>query len=175
MPLKLEILQKYKTDSSIFVETGSHAGDGIDIAIRSGYSKIISIEIADIYYNHCKNRFRDNPNVILIKGDSEFLLKNIIEEYDIEKLTFWLDGHYSHGNTGRGKQDTPLLYELDTIKNSKRNDHIILIDDMRCWKETDENYKFGEKDILEKLNKINNYKYAYEDGHIIKDILVAYT
>ena len=45
---------------------------------------------------------------------------------------FWLDGHYSGGETARGKKDTPILEELITIFGAKE-EHIILIDDARLF------------------------------------------
>ena len=46
---------------------------------------------------------------------------------------FWLDGHYSHGVTARGAQDTPILQELTAILADTRFDHCLLLDDARAF------------------------------------------
>ena len=42
-------------------------------------------------------------------------------------------GHYSAGITARGDKDTPVLAELETIARHPVRDHVILIDDARCF------------------------------------------
>lgn len=53
-----------------------------------------------------------------------------------ERITFWLDGYYSCCDTALGKYWSPLIQELEHIKNHSIKNHIILIDDMQYW--TDE-------------------------------------
>jgi hypothetical protein len=55
-----------------------------------------------------------------------------------EPALFWLDGHYSGGNTGKGEKDTPIMAELATIYASDIP-HVVLIDDARCFG-TDKDY-----------------------------------
>ena len=42
---------KYKT--KVFIETGTHMGNGIDRALDIGYDKIFSVEIMEGYFNAC--------------------------------------------------------------------------------------------------------------------------
>lgn len=51
-----EVFRKYPND--FFIETGSFIGDAINSAIITGFKNIISIELADKYYNIAKNRFK---------------------------------------------------------------------------------------------------------------------
>ena len=46
---------------------------------------------------------------------------------------FWLDGHYSAGDTARGEKDTPLYEELEQILRAPDLGHVIVIDDARCF------------------------------------------
>lgn len=171
MPLSNNILSKYLTEN--FVETGSLVGDGIQKAIDSGYKNIYSIELSNSYYNVCKDRFKLNANVNLIYGDSAEVLKEVIKGID-GQITFWLDGHHSGGDTALGNCWSPLIQELDQIKNHEMKNHNILIDDMRCWEVTSNLYDFCKDDILKKLKEINVlYEFIYEDGFIKDDILVA--
>jgi len=156
----------------VFIETGSYMGAGIQEAIDAGFQELYSIELSDMYFNMCIERFKNKSNVHLIKGDSSEVLENLIKNID-ENITFWLDGHYSEDNTALGKIWSPLMQELDIIKNHKLNTHIIIIDDLRCWQKSKE-YDFCVIDIIKKLYEINsNYKLIYEDGFTKDDILVA--
>lgn len=167
-----EVFSKYP--NPVFIETGSHTGDGIQAAIDAGFQKIISIELSNHFYNVCKNRFRDNPKVQLIEGDSFKVLPDIIKNID-SRITFWLDGHYSCGNTAKGEYWAPLMQELDVIHDHHIKIHSIMIDDMRCWQEPNPVHGFYLPDILNKLYQIHDqYEFIYENGTHKNDILVAY-
>ena len=158
----------------VFIETGSHTGEGIQSAIDAGFQTIISIELSDHFYDMCKNRFKENPNIHIIKGDSFKVLPDIINNIN-DRITFWLDGHYSCGNTAKGEYWAPLMQELDVIQNHSIKTHTIMIDDMRCWQEPNETHGFYLPDILNKLNQINDqYELIYENGFEKDDILVSY-
>lgn len=170
MPTRNNLFKKYI--NPVFVETGSYMGSGIQEAHNAGFNKIYSIELSDFYYNLCVQKFMNNPNIHLIKGDSSEVLYDIIKDID-ENITFWLDGHYSGGDTALGKMSSPLMSELEVIKNHKIKTHTIIIDDMRCWKISPE-YDFCSDDIVKKLHEINNnYELIYEYGFVSNDILVA--
>jgi hypothetical protein len=42
---------------------------------------------------------------------------------------FWLDAHYSGGNTAQGFENTPIMSELEYVFKHNIKGHIILIDD----------------------------------------------
>lgn len=173
MPALKDTFTKYK--NRIFVETGSHLGDGIQVALDSNsFESIISIELGDRYYEYCVQRFRNLEKVKLLKGDSYKVLPEILEKID-EPVTFWLDGHNSGGDTAWGDYHTPLLHELDAIKRHHIKTHTILVDDMRCWKNFNPTIGFVQDDIYTRLREINpDYKFQFEDGQGGKDdILVA--
>jgi len=171
MPSKVENFKKYS--NPVFIETGSFMGDGIQQALEAGFQKVISIELAEKYYNICKERFKEDPRVSIYKGDSYKVLPDIISKIE-ERITFWLDGHHSCGDTALGDYWSPLIHELDAIKTHSIKDHTILIDDMRCWKEPNPTHGFQETDIIEKLKEINNnYNLIFIDGGEPEDILVA--
>ena len=54
---------------------------------------------------------------------------------DVENICFWLDGHFSGGDTFQGSDDTPILKELDTIEKhiSSFENISILVDDFRLF------------------------------------------
>lgn len=164
-----------KNINQVFIETGSFMGDGIQQAIDAGFARIISIELSEKYYQISSDRFSNNPNVTIIKGDSYKVLPGVIEDID-EKITFWLDGHHSCGDTALGDFWAPLMQELDVIKNHHRKDHTILIDDIRCWQDPNPVHGFFIDDIYKKLKEINSeYIIEFLDGVEPNDILVAKT
>lgn len=166
------IFHKYL--NPVFVETGSHLGDGIQLALDAGFERVISIELSDKYYTHCQQRFFSEPRVSLVKGDTAFVLYDVIKDID-SRITFWLDGHHSCGDTALGAFWAPLIQELDAIKRHRRNDHTILIDDMRCWKEPNPVHGFYEPELIEKVKSIRpDYVLSREDTPAApQDILVA--
>lgn len=172
MSSNTENFKKYKTD--LFIETGSYVGDGIQQALDAGYKKVISIELSDKYFKESKDRFISEPRVTLVQGDSYKVLPEIMGRVDT-KVTFWLDGHHSCGDTALGDYWAPLMQELDVIKDHKIKDHTIMIDDMRCWQEPNPVHGFFIDDIYEKLKEINpNYQIDFLYGSVENDILVAH-
>jgi len=105
-------------------------------------------------------------------GDSEFILEDIISKIN-EPITFWLDGHFSGWDTVQGERNSPLMQELEIIKNHKIKTHTILIDDLRAWVKPV--VDFDVNDITIKLKEINpSYIISYEDGHVDNDVMVVH-
>lgn len=48
-----------------------------------------------------------------------------------EPCLFWLDGHYSGGNTSNGEKETTIMEELKRICAHSVINYVILIDDAR--------------------------------------------
>ena len=105
-------------------------GDTVDFVIND-FKNIYSIELSEEYANKAKLRFKDKNNVKIITGDSAEELPLLMKQIN-EPCVFWLDGHYSYGNTAKAKKETPILEELRPILKMEQ-DHIILIDDARLF------------------------------------------
>ena len=111
-------------------------------------------------------------------GDSPTVLKKLLPLIDT-KTTFWLDAHIDDcniiPNITPNIRKCPLLEELEIISNSKRNDHTILIDDIRIFgMENVWGEKLTLQTIINELYKINpNYNISFIDGYINNDIIVA--
>ena len=125
----------YEQDANImndvFIESGAFVGGGIECALRLGFKEIHSIELAEKYYNICRQKFKNYPNVHVHHGDSGVLLPKILEKINCG-VTFWLDGHYSSLDTACANDYvSPIQLELDAIKKYNNNDHVVMIDDMK--------------------------------------------
>jgi len=172
----------------IFVETGSYMGNQIETALELGFSQVRSVEIADEYYNHCRERFSkevSSGKVKLYHGDSANLLSVMIGMTK-KRIVFWLDAHCSKGKTGGDDNFNPLLNEIRTIKNSSsRNDHVIMVDDLRFVRKglyKDNGQILTEEALNNLIMSINpKYKFKYvdlevraydESGLTLKDSIV---
>lgn len=139
----------------ILVETGTFKGDMIE-AQRKHFGKVISIELADIFYQKALKRFKSCANVSLYKGDSGKILNEIMPLLT-ERTLFWLDGHYSGGFTAKGAKECPILDELKAIFAKNDFKHAILIDDARCFNGTNDYPTVKELTFL-----LKQYTSSYE-------------
>jgi molybdopterin converting factor small subunit len=115
----------------VLVETGTYMGDMVE-AQKKRFKKIFSIELGVDLFNNATRRFKNDKNVAIVQGDSGKILPKILLEIS-EPAVFWLDGHYSEGITAKGEKECPIFEELDAIFNNKKFNHILLIDDARCF------------------------------------------
>lgn len=138
MPAKQREILRYGRAASIrtLVETGTHTGDTI-AATRRKFDRVYSIELDDTYYQNARKRFSRYPSVSVLHGDSGTLIREVLQVLDGPSL-FWLDAHYSGGDTAKGVTETPVEEELRSILAHPIEGHVILIDDARHF--------VGEKD-----------------------------
>lgn len=120
--------KKYLLDT--LIETGTYFGDML-YAQANVFKTLYSIELDHTLFSQAQNRFNNFSHIHIYEGDSSSLLPIIIKKLTRSSL-FWLDGHYSGGLTAKGKKECPIFAELRSIAQSKY-DHIILIDDARCF------------------------------------------
>lgn len=115
----------------VFVESGTYYGDTVE-AVKPWFEHVYSIELSRDLYEGAKKRFRSDRNVHLICGDSGEHIGALVKDIHQPAL-FWLDGHYSGGETARGERDTPIYEELAHILKAPDLGHVILIDDAHCF------------------------------------------
>jgi len=177
MPIRFSLRKYY---NPVFLETGSFHGEGIVKALRAGFKKIYSIELNEQFYHELQARFKkeiDSGRVVLMCGDSSVILPEVIRNIDAQ-ITFWLDAHYCGGDTARGREDSPLLKELDAIARHSVRTHTILVDDVRLFGTNANEDWTGVRleQVMERVRKINPcYRIRYENGQHKNDVLVAET
>jgi hypothetical protein len=115
----------------VFVESGTCYGDMVE-ALKGEFDRLYSIELSPYLYGKCLMRFGKVKHITLIQGDSGVELKRVMEKLDQPAL-FYLDGHYSSGMSIKGDKETPICEEIRAILGAKRLDHVIVIDDARCF------------------------------------------
>lgn len=139
---------------NIFIETGTHKGNMIN-GVKGYFRKIYSFELGrDLWFSSFK-RFRYNHSIKIIWGDSAEELPKILEVIK-EPCLFWLDAHYSGGETARADEDTVIEKELAVVLKHPYN-HTILIDDARLFNGRD---GYPTRAKLEEI--VRNSKYTLE-------------
>ena len=127
--LILNYSRKYSV--SVFIETGTFLGYMVEV-MKYRFKKLISIELDLTLYGNARKKFTHDTNITILQGDSTYVLPQVLSELH-EPSLFWLDGHYSEGITAKGKLNTPIISELKSILEHPIKDHLILIDDARCF------------------------------------------
>lgn len=125
-----KVLGNTKALFPCFVETGTFLGETI-FSLEDKFDELHTVEIKKEFYENAKNRYNGNK-IIFHLGDSSYLLRDICVNLK-QNAIFFLDGHWSAGNTGKGLKDCPLYEELSCIINNFKYEGIIIIDDVRLF------------------------------------------
>ncbi len=122
----------------VFIETGTFLGDTAEIASRV-FSEVHTIELSDEIYQKAQKRLERYVNCHAHRGDSPIVLERILPHIK-GNILFWLDGHYSGGITAKTNKNTPILDELLATEKSGLTDPFILIDDIRLFQKTSDQF-----------------------------------
>ncbi len=152
---KKKLFDKNNITDGIWVETGTYLG--LSTEYLADIAKMVySIEPSNKYYEISREKLNSKKNVKLIHGTSEDCLGDLLENIDAKNISFWLDGHFSAGDTYEGVNHSPVLQELGLIekKLSKFKKLNILIDDFRIFSAF---YPKAKKHILPNQMEIINW------------------
>lgn len=129
--VKLGVFKHYIDEYkyNIFLETGTFRGNTIE-ALKNDFKELYTIELSQQLYEDAVERFKEDEKVKLFQGNSADVLSQIMEQIN-EPAIFWLDGHYSGGDTARADLNTPIFKELECVFKAKYFPHVLLIDDAR--------------------------------------------
>lgn len=115
-----------------FIETGTYLGQSVENVCRL-FECAVSIELSDELHAAASTRFADRRNVTLLKGDSSSRIGDACSLCEGLPTLYWLDAHWSAGNTARGAENTPILRELSVIAQRATAGDVVLIDDIRYF------------------------------------------
>lgn len=132
---ELDIMNMMIIPCQIFVETGTYLGETTNVA-KDIFQQVHTIEIKKELFENARAKFSQHLNVLCHLGDSSILLENICKTLN-KPTCFWLDGHWSAGDTGKGLKNVPLYEELELIMKHCSQKCVILIDDCRLFEKTD--------------------------------------
>jgi len=166
----LQLKDDYKKFFS-FVETGTLYGETI-FAMEPFFNSLYTIELSEKYHSLTKSKYNGNKINFLL-GDSSIVLESLLPKMK-ENTIFFLDGHWSSGDTAKGDKDCPLYEEINHINSLFKNEAIIIIDDCRLFglsKLTGNNEdwsQINENNIVKILENRIHQKY-YLDSNISKN------
>jgi len=130
IPRKIVLELTKLAGATQFVETGTLAGVTSKWASEY-FEAVYTIELSKKFYDQYSDGLRVLKNVKPYLGDSRDVLPTVLMEIGDKKTVFWLDGHWSVGETAGEEDECPILGELNLI--AKRKGDIILIDDARFF------------------------------------------
>src|SRR5262245_55437649 len=92
--------------SSMAVETGTYRGEGTRVLARL-FSTVHTIELSPKWHKVARRSLADLKNVVCHEGDSAEVMQKLIPSIR-ERAMFFLDAHFSGGETARGEDEVPL-------------------------------------------------------------------
>jgi len=112
---------------NVYIETGFKNGDSLRSALQFSFDKLYTIEFYQKYFDEEINFLTSySKRVIPITGDSGLQLDKLLKEISIKKelsACVYLDAH------GHNSKISPLINELNALKNNNRKNDLIIIDD----------------------------------------------
>ncbi len=129
VPEKEVTFLKEKMKLDLFVEGGTYHGNTAK-NMSEKFKNVITIEKSDVMYSIAKDNLKEIENIVILKGDTREHLDEILKNND--NILFWLDAHWSGGETYGKEDECPLLEELQIIFEYNKN-YVILIDDARLF------------------------------------------
>jgi hypothetical protein len=127
---------KEKYGLTAMLETGTGHGSGVNVGVRSGFTKILTCEIDRDNWNRAMDE-NVSPFIHFIHfylGDSVEVLPTMLDQLNGERLLIWLDAHLGEAPIDKR---LPLEKELQ-ILTSKRDcsKDVIIVDDLRLYDRT---------------------------------------
>lgn len=121
---------------TILVETGTYNGKNA-VAASPFFSEVHTVELSKTLFNQAMQTVSGHNNIRLYYGSSPEIITQIGPSLK-GRILFWLDAHYSGGNTALSNDNisdpeaiTAIRKELKAIKNANIAECTILIDDIR--------------------------------------------
>lgn len=165
-------LQDDYTKYTNFIETGTYHGDTI-FSMEPHFDKLYTIEYSEKYYNNTRQKYHGNK-ITFVLGDSGVMLERLLPNISTPSI-FFLDGHWSSGDTGKSEKDCPLIEEITHINKLHKNEAIIIIDDCRLFGKSpktgscNEDWSEINEDVLLTILKSRIYKVYYLDSECAKN------
>lgn len=142
---------------STLIETGTAVGDTIT-HVADRFDRIVSFEVMRTYFDVALVNTMDLGHVELINASSVGAEFCQVVQVLVTPSLFYLDAHYSGEGTGKDfsieTPTVPIREELLVILGSEL-DHVIIIDDARCFKDeefhSDEYLGYPSADEIQEL------------------------
>jgi hypothetical protein len=110
------------------IETGTYRGDGA-LDLLEVFPTVHTIELSEKWYKFSSERLAPFKSINCHYGDSAEVLATLLPQI-LEPAVFFLDAHFAGGDTAHGKEEVPLLRELEAISSRPYTD-VLIVDDLR--------------------------------------------
>lgn len=148
----------------VLVETGTNYGETLE-KVKDCFDELHSIELNRELWEKAKERFKIDRKIHLYCGDSGIRLEFVIDAIK-KPCLFWIDAHLEKEGEWKGKWTliTPIEKELKAIFDHPIKNHVILIDDMRCF--------VGKRDYpnIEEIKRMS-VEAGYKNCHCQNDMI----
>lgn len=121
---------KEKMNLTTVIEGGTYQG-GTAKKLSKEFKNVYTIEKSDVMFEKAKQNMGSIQNITQLRGDTRDHLLSLASQND--NILFWLDAHWSGGDTYGEQDECPLLQELEIIFSSPMKNYAILIDDARLF------------------------------------------
>lgn len=121
-----------RTKAKCLIESGTFLGITAARCARV-FDRVFTIELDAQLAEGAKSYLHRYPNVEVFQGDAIDWLPKILSRDDAAAAVIFLDGHYSGGDTAKGKLPEPALIELEQIAAFRERVCGIVIDDFRLF------------------------------------------
>ena len=111
------------------IETGTYLGDGAR-RLADIFDNVVTIELSDDYSRRASAALSELASVRVIRGDSRLELDGLTDER--VPTFYFLDGHWSGGDTAGEKSECPVLEEIAAIGKGHQDDCLV-VDDARLF------------------------------------------
>lgn len=165
MSLTTETIAKYPGD--VWIETGCGGGETLRAARRAGYKKLFGCDLRKDLIDIAKKIAR---NIKVEVCDSpKFLERKLVQESKGgQRVTIFLDAHKTDEEDLYGTY--PLRKEIQTICMYARSRPLVMIDDMRLFRQ----FGVDEAFFFDQMKKIGRYVFHTESSNTnIGDVLVC--
>jgi hypothetical protein len=162
---KLELLKSFSKTGDYWIETGTFIGYTTR-GLSEVSAHVYSLEPSSLYYEIASRNLANRPNITLVNKTSEEGLLEVIDRAPQgSHVNFWLDGHFSEGETFLGNNLCPIEAELEIVKSRLSHVNVtIFIDDFRLF---GVDFGYPNKDFLVNWSKVNGFSWTVE-----KDIFI---
>jgi hypothetical protein len=129
LPAELAVELRNRLGLRRAIETGTYLGGGTRL-LAGLFAEVTTIELAAPLAERATAELADLSHVTVRQGNSRDVLPGLVRP-DVPTL-YWLDGHWSGGETAGDEDECPVLDELGAIAGGNVHD-CILIDDARLF------------------------------------------
>src|SRR3954471_5520399 len=120
------------TKCAVAVETGTFQGNSA-LLLADTFGHCTTIEKDPALAAKAADRFREDPRVKVVAGSSRDALPDLCREVTVPAF-YWLDGHWSGGNTAGEDDPCPVMFELAAIAASPTfGESVVAVDDARLF------------------------------------------